>query len=79
MFTIVEFTLSKEVEIVPKTWLTKDAKCWWPNFTRLSKVNSAVQAQQEPSADTFTLYPIRVLKHYGERRNIKQSICVFQW
>lgn len=66
MFTIGEFVLSKEVDIVPKSWITKDGSCWWPNVKNSTKINTAVKSLSVPDPNSYKLYPFRVFRHYGK-------------
>lgn len=72
-YTIGEFTMSKEVDIVPKAWLTKDGQCWWPNYKTSSKVTSAVKQGTQPDPTNFKLYPFRVFRHYSKGLKIDLS------
>lgn len=66
MYTIGEFSLSKEVEVVPKQWLTKEGQCWWPTLKNSTKLNLAVRSSATPDPTTYKLYPFRVFRHYGK-------------
>jgi len=59
VYAVVEFTEEKEVAIVPVKWMLGKYRSLWPPWKSMTKVNRAVEQQQEPDS-TFPVLPIRV-------------------
>lgn len=66
MFAIIEFTCTKEVEVVPQIWITEDGNSWWPNLRSTQRIRKLVKEGSPHVEGIFTKYPIRVLKYYGD-------------
>lgn len=65
-FAIVEFLNGsiKEVEVVAKSWMKNDGKCFWPPFKSSSAIRKAVTSLQAPTSD-WQIYPARILYTTG--------------
>ncbi|XP_077531333.1 uncharacterized protein LOC144143453 [Haemaphysalis longicornis] len=59
MFSVIHFTASDEVAVVPSSWVEND-EAHWPGFKSTSKVNAAIRSQAAPSKD-WEQFPCRVL------------------
>ncbi|XP_077533322.1 uncharacterized protein LOC144145518 [Haemaphysalis longicornis] len=59
MFSVIHFTASDEVAVVPSTWVEND-EAHWPGYKSTSKVNAAIRSQAAPSKD-WEQFPCRVL------------------
>ncbi|XP_065646287.1 uncharacterized protein LOC136076769 isoform X1 [Hydra vulgaris] len=61
-FVIVEFLNGKikEVEVIAKSWMKNDGKCFWPPFKSSAVIRKAVTTLQAPTSD-WKIYPARIL------------------
>ncbi|XP_066580191.1 uncharacterized protein LOC136771655 isoform X2 [Amia ocellicauda] len=57
MYAVVEFTDTREVEVIPAAWLVDDSHCFWPPFRSAVR---AVQTLMLPDS-AWMLYAVRVL------------------
>ncbi|ELU12711.1 hypothetical protein CAPTEDRAFT_208485 [Capitella teleta] len=73
-FLVVEFTETKEVEVIPKTWLKCNQTAYWPP---LRSVTAILKAQNKASAldpKTWTQFTIRILKFFDKIEDARQSL-----
>ena len=63
MFSIVVFSESNEVDVIPDKWLLDDHSAYWPNV-KAHDLFKLRQMQASPSG-TWDIYEIRVLCKEG--------------
>lgn len=65
-FVIVHFLNENSVAIVPKQWLVKGDRCYWPPY-RGRRLDQAVQKLDSPDPETWQLLSEAKAMHcYGE-------------
>ncbi|XP_062373408.1 uncharacterized protein LOC134061671 [Sardina pilchardus] len=69
MFHVVEFLVSKEVEVIHSNWLS-GGQCFWPPFVSLAKAHKAVKDGMMPGAN-WTQYSVRVMYSH----DVYESAC----
>ena len=68
-FLVVAFINSKEVEIVPKTWLFYDngkLYTYWPNVKDMSLIHKNAELMTSPDTKRWRKYSVRKLKGFGK-------------
>ena len=70
MYLVVSFPGEGFIFTVPNTWIASNNKCYWPPYTSKEKVKKAALANESPDPQTWTLYPVVILK-------VKGRICVY--
>ncbi|XP_065309830.2 uncharacterized protein [Dermacentor albipictus] len=71
-YAIVEFTASKEVEIVPTTWVT-GSMCVWPHNVKVEKAGKMARKQHPPQS-WWKQYEIAVKGLFGKRISVNLSL-----
>ena len=64
MYAIVEFLATKEVAVVPLSWVNKNNSKWAPYKTP-ARLNKAVQNDEEPK-EGWDDFNIKVIAKFGE-------------
>jgi len=69
MWAIVEFTEEENVAVVPESWICEGGLIRWPPAP---KDPSKCAANAMKPADSWKLFPAKVMKHYGKHivRNV---------
>ncbi|KAH7952894.1 hypothetical protein HPB49_026349 [Dermacentor silvarum] len=74
-YAIVEFVKSKEVEVVPVSWVS-DRQCRWPDHVKAEKASRMVKKQTPPQA-AWKRFDIAVKGLFGTydsaRKNLNRS------
>lgn len=76
MFSVVEFPKTKEVEVVPSSWVVEPDQCLWPPF-KSQKISQLVQSLTPASPD-WSHFEARVLGKAGMTNNLCRydlSLC----
>jgi len=68
-YQVVEFVLSKDVAIVPSSWIfhdteTKTLKTYWPPYKNTDKLNKSVKNKTNPESE-WASYSCRLLGGAG--------------
>ncbi|CAL9699728.1 unnamed protein product [Knipowitschia caucasica] len=59
MFHIVEFTGTKEVEVVPALWVKKDI-CFWPSYYKKNDLVKAIKQKESPGEE-WEIFTVKIL------------------
>lgn len=68
MYSVVEFTDQREVEVVPDDWIVGEM-CWYPNYKSSENIRKAIKRRETPKKETFTMFKARVFGSYGKFSN----------
>ncbi|CAG7716895.1 unnamed protein product [Allacma fusca] len=67
-FLMAMFKKTKEVEVVPKCWITEDdgnKYCYWPNYSKLDKIYDAARAQEIPNRKMWKRLGVRIFYEFN--------------
>lgn len=69
-FSIVEF--EDGIQLAPTSWIHLDKKkCYWPSYTKQSKINQAIFNEEKPDVLTWPSYAI--IRIFGTTGTIYSS------
>lgn len=81
-YIIVEFTETKETEIVPECWIVRKEKkvfCCWPPYKSVLTVTKSVKEGELPLPN-WPKCPARIIKEFGnyfeKNMRIKFFMCI---
>ena len=60
MFHVVNFTDTKEVDIIPSSWLHGQDQASWPPYTAAARITAAVHNREVPG-DSWKVFAIKIL------------------
>jgi len=65
MYSVVEFTATNQVDVVPSSWIN-NGQCWYPNYNTDDRIQRAIKKNEAPNQTFFTLFDVRVFKSYSK-------------
>ena len=76
MFMVVEFTDTKTINIISKTWLDGGVALW-PNYNSDERINRAILKHDEPGPD-WKQYDVRILSKASKVSLLKQNVYLIR-
>lgn len=63
-FLLVEFLETKDVAVIPSSWLVRKDKALWPPYQSSIRLNNAVRNSDSPSTE-WTKYSVKIIYESG--------------